>query len=125
MACIYFSVSVNVTVRTEPPDAAVLTASTYIDLVCDHDIENNNGLDIFYTWTGPNGIVNDGVEYTITDQFENSILRIERLSVSRDNNAEYTCSVTAVMGSDTVQYSNSLTLSVQGMLKTVCFKSYL
>ena len=111
-------VTVNVTLQTEPPDVAILIESTYIDLVCDLDIDSGNVVDMFlFTWTGPNGIVTDGTDYTITDQVDNSTLRIEELSVDRDNNAEYTCSVTAVVGNDTVQGSNSLTLSVRGMLK--------
>ena len=110
-------VTVNVIVRTEPPDVATLIESTYIDLVCDVDIGNSSGVDMFFfTWTGPNGIVSDGTAYSITDEVDNSTLRIERLSVGRDNNTEYTCIVTAVVGSTTFQGNNTITLSVRGML---------
>ena len=109
-------VTVNVTVRTEPPDVDTLIASTSIDLVCEVDIDNSSGGDVFFfTWTGPNGTISDGIDYSIIDQVDSSTLRIEELSVDRDNNTEYTCSVIAVVDTDTVQGSSSLTLSVQGM----------
>ena len=126
--CIYFSV--NTTVRTDSPDATIYI-STYVDLVCELNINSTSGVDIiFFNWTGPNGIVNNGSDYTITDQADNSILRIERLNVSRDNNAVYTCSVTAVLDNDTVegtaivQGRNSLTLRLQGVLKTIYFQVF-
>ena len=111
----------NVTVRTEPPDASALIVSKYGDLVCDLDIDSSYGFDISFTWTGPNGIVSDGSNYMITNQANASILRIERLNADRDNNADYTCSVTAVLGDETLRGNNSLTLllnlPVQRMLK--------
>ena len=106
--------SVNVTVRTEPPDAPVFITSTYADLVCELDIDSSDGVNISFTWTGPNGIVSDGSDYTITDQVDSSTLRIERLNFVRDYNAMYTCVVTAVLDNVTVQGKNSLTLRVQG-----------
>ena len=115
----------NVTVQTEPPDvAAILIESTYIDLVCDVDSGNSSGVSVSFTWSGPNGnIVSVGTDYSITDQVNSSTLRIEELSLDRDNNAEYTCSVMAVVGSDTVESSNSLTLIVRGMIKQ-CLNIY-
>ena len=106
----------SVTLRTEPPGATAFNESTYIDLVCDPGIDSSNGGVFSFSWTGPNGIVSDGSDYAITNQADNSTLRIQRLSVSRDNNAEYTCLVTVVLGNGTVQGNNSLTLSVQGAL---------
>ena len=99
----------NVTVRTEPPDATLIV-SKYGELVCDLDIDTSYGFDISFTWTGPNGVVSDGSTYMITNQADTSILHIERLNADRDNNAAYTCSVTAVLGSETLPGSNSLTL---------------
>ena len=118
MFCICFSV--NVTVRTEPLNATLI-GSTYIDLVC--DIDSSSGGNISFTWTGPVSISN-GPGYTITEQGDSSTLRINQLDVSRDNNAEYTCSVSVALGNETVQGSNSITLSVRGMLKN-CFLKYL
>ena len=106
---------VNVTVGTEPSDATIFTTSAYVDLVCDHDIASSDGFDISFTWTGPNGIVSNESDYTITDQIDNSTLRIERLNFVRDYNAMYTCLVTAVLDNVTVQGNNGITLRVQGI----------
>ena len=106
----------TVTVQTVPPDATIFTTSLYVNLVCNLDISSTDGVDIAFTWTGPNGIVSDGSDYTITDQVDNSILHIEPLNVRRDHNAVYICSVVVV----SVQGNNSLTLAVQGKLKKSC-----
>ena len=106
----------NVTVRTEPPDAPVFITSTYADLVCELDIDSSDGVSLSFTWTGPNGIVRNGSDYTIIDEVDNSTLRINRINVSRDNNARYTCSVTTLLGNQTVLAFNSLILNIQGML---------
>ena len=102
--------------RTEPPGVAILISSTYIDLVCEPDTSSINVTNIVFTWTGPNGMISNGSDYTVTNQADNSTLRIAELDDHRDNNAAYTCSV-----SGDVQGNNSLTLSVRGMLKTICF----
>ena len=107
----------NVTVRTEPPDVATLISSTYIDLVCDLHVDSTNGADISFTWTGPNGIVGSGSDYTITAQTDRSTLRIRDLEVDRDNRAEYVCLMTAVLDSDTAWGNNSVTLRVRGLTK--------
>ena len=109
--------SVNVTVRIEPPDAAILFSHTYIDLVCDVHVDSTNGANVSFNWTGPNGIVRSGSDFTITDQADNSTLRIQELKVNRDNTAEYVCVMTAVLDSDTAQGNNSVTLRVQGLKK--------
>ena len=103
----------TVTVQTDPPNATIFTTSPYVNLVCSLDIVNTNGADIAFTWTGPNGIVSNGSNYTITDQIDNSTLHIEPLHVRRDHNALYICSVVVI----SVQGNHSLTLDVQGMLK--------
>ena len=107
----------NVTVQTEPPNATIFITTTYVDLVCDLDIDSSDGVDISFTWTGPNGIVTDGSDYTITDQADNSTLRVSPIDVGRDHNAEYTCLVTAVLDNDTVEGNSSLTLHIQRMLQ--------
>ena len=100
--------------RTEPPDAPVFITSTYADLVCELDIDSSDGVNISFTWTGPNGIVRNGSDYTITDEVDNSTLRINQINVSRDNNANYTCSVATLLSNETVQ--GHIILDVQGML---------
>ena len=124
--CIYFPV--NLTVRTDPPNAPIFI-TTYIDLVCEHDVNSTGGVDTaYFNWMGPNGIVYSGFNYTITNRADNSTLRIKRPIVSRDNNATYTCSVTVVLDNDTVegtasvQGESSLTLHLQGLLKQSVLK---
>ena len=112
--CICFSVTV--TVQTDPPNANFFTTSPYVNLVCNLDISSTNGVDISFTWTGPNGIVSNGSDYTITNQVDDSTLHIEPLNVSRDHNAVYICSVVVI----SVAGNNSLTLDLQGKLKESC-----
>ena len=102
--------------QTDPPNAIIFTTSPYVNLVCNLDIANTNGVAIAFTWTGPNGIVSDGSGYTITDQVDTSALHIEPLNVSRDHNAVYACSVVV----ESVQGNSSLTLDAQGTLKGSC-----
>ena len=109
----------NVNVRTEPPDAPVFITSTYADLVCELDIDSSDGANISFTWTGPNGIVTNESDYIITDDVDSSTLRINQINVGRDNNANYTCSVTTLLNNQTVQGHNSLILNVQGMLACI------
>ena len=104
----------NVTVQTEPPDAPIFITSTYADLVCELDIDSSDGVAISFTWSGPNGIVRNGADYTITDEVDSSTLRINGINVSRDNNANYTCSVTTLLSNETGQ--GHIVLYVQGML---------
>ena len=111
----------NVTVQTEPPNATIFTTTTYVDLVCDLDIDSSDGVDIFFNWTGPNGIVTDGSDYTITDRTYNSTLRVSPIDVGRDHNAEYTCLVTAVLDDDIVEGNYSLTLRIQCTLQPLVF----
>ena len=105
----------NVTLQTDPPSAIIFTTSAYIDLVCDLDFDSSNGIDIFFTWTGPEGAITDGPNYNITDHADNSTLLITQYNISRDYNAMYTCSVRAVVGDATVRGNNSLILPVQGI----------
>ena len=109
----------NVTVQTDPPDTTIFITTTYVDLICGLDIDSSDGVDISFTWTGPNGIVSNGSDYTITDQPDTTTLRVSPLNISRDHNAEYTCLVTVALGNDTVQGNSSLTLRLQRMLKSI------
>ena len=116
-----------VSVQTFPSDVT-LYADTYIDLICDHNITDtvDTVVDISFMWTAhdSNGtsidIGSDG--YSITDQSNNSTLRIERLAIPRDNMTVYSCliSVTPSAGSvyitGKVSNINDLTLSVSSKL---------
>ena len=111
------------------PSGVDLYEYTYIDLVCDPHITEavDIEVDISFTWTGrhSNGESIDtggGEEYTISDQSDKSILRIEQLSISRDNMAVYSClvNVTPISGSVYIVGSESnvanITLNVNGKL---------
>ena len=114
----------NVTVQIDPPNAPLFTTSAQVDLVCDLDVDSADGFDISFTWTGPNGILSDGSDYTITDQVVSSTLCINQIDVNRDNNAEYACSVTASQSNKTVRGHDSLTLPIQGTLKLTRFEAF-
>ena len=119
-----------VSVQTSPSDV-ILYENTYIDLTCEPNITEavDTGVDIAFTWTASNGNgdsidIVGGEEYTITDHPDNSTLRIERLTISRDNMAVYKClvSVTPSTGSVYITESESImadiTLTVKS--KLVC-----
>ena len=113
----------NITVQTDPPDTTIFITTTYVDLVCDLDVDSSDGVDISFTWTGPNGIVTDGSDYTIIDQPDTTTLRVSPLNIGRDHNAEYICLVTVALGNDAVQGNSSLTLHLQRMLQLICLRS--
>ena len=110
------------------PSNVTLYAETYIDLICDHNITEavDTVVDISFMWTAhdSNGTSIDigGDGYDISDQSSNSILRIKRLTIPRDDMAVYSClvSVTPSAGSvyitGNVSNINNLTLSVSGKL---------
>ena len=113
------------------PSGVDLYEETYIDLVCDPSITEviDTEVDISFTWTGhdSNGESIDtggGEGYTISDQSDNSTLRIEQLSISRDNMAVYSClvNVTPILGSVYILGSESnmgdITLNVNRKLLT-------
>ena len=116
-----------VSVQTFPSDVT-LYADTYIDLICDHNITEavDTVADISFMWTArdSNGTNIDigGDGYNISDQSNNSTLRIERLTIPRDDMAVYSClvSVTPNTGSvyitGNVSNISNLTLSVTGKL---------
>ena len=104
----------DVTLQTEPPGVPLLSL-TYIDLVCDVQLDNTSGVSINFTWTYSQGsVIVEGTDYTVDNQFDNSTLRIEQLSVERDHNTQYTCSVMVVQGDMTMKGNDSVTLNVQG-----------
>ena len=97
---------------------------THIDLLCDPVVNESAVANVTFTWTGPNAatIVTGDGDYTITNQPNNSTLRIESLERTRDNGAEYTCTVTATLRPSvesytSLQFNSSVTLSVNGNVK--------
>ena len=123
---------IAVSVQTFPSeiDEHNLYEDTYVDLICDPDITAavDTGVNISFTWTArdSNGesINIKGDEYAITDQSNNSTLRIERLAVDRDNMAVCSCLVSVSPSSGSVYIIGSdsnmgdITLIVNGMLCT-------
>ena len=139
VAILLFSIvpTLAVSVQTLPSeiDEGNLYEDTYIDLFCDPDISEvvDTAVNISFTWTarGSDGESIDirGDGYNITDQFDNSTLRIERLAIGRDNMAVYSClvSVTPISGSVYIIGSDSniddITLTVNGKLCASCLLS--
>ena len=138
---IYYCVSVllfslvpiiAVSVQTLPSeiDEGNLYEDTYLDLICDPYITESvdTAVSIFFTWTArdSNGESIDigGGGYTITNQSNNSTLRIERLAIDRDNMAVYSCLVSVSPSSGSVYIIGSesnmgdITLTVNGKLCT-------
>ena len=109
--------------RTDPPNV-VLYEGTYIDLLCALVVNESAIANTTFTWTDPDNEEIDGGDgdYTITDQFNTSTLRIESLTVFRDNMAVYTCIVTADPNpgferNTSLELSSSVTLTVNGNVK--------
>lgn len=108
-----FAVSIaNVTVTTPP--GLMLYGGTFIDIMCNVILSDSvdTGTTIMYQWLGP-ALLTDGSDYTITG----NTLRINRLSVSRDNGRTITCMATAMNESQYVLQStgsNNIQLTVEG-----------
>ena len=119
-----------VSVLTFPSNVTKLYEDTYIDLLCYTNITEvaNAGVNISFTWTAHDNhgasIDIEGEGYTITDQSNNSTLRIERLTMKHDNMAVYSCLVSAMPISGSVYITGSesnmddITLNVSGKLYT-------
>ena len=118
-----------VSVQTFPLNVT-LYQQTYIDLICDPSIIEavDTEVNISLTWTaydkdGRSIDITEG-DYNITNQSDNSTLRVDKLLISRDDMAVYGClvSVTPRSWSPYVTGSESnagnITLSVRGKLCT-------
>ena len=111
-------------------DEDKLYEDTFVDLICDPNVTEtvDTAVNLSFNWTASdsNGESIDirGEGYNVTDQFDNSTLRIVRLTIDRDNMATYICSVsvTPSSGSDHIIGSESnmgnITLTVNGKLCT-------
>ena len=112
--CYCFSVStINVTMTTTPMGHTLHT-HTSVHILCDVTIvgvvSNITGYTITRQWLGSTPIT-AGPEYTIT----NNTLRINQLSIARDNNRKITCVavLTLSSGAKYVQQEN-IVLTVEG-----------
>ena len=115
------------TVRTFPYGVE-LFEDTYIDLICEPNITDaiDTEVDIFVSWTAcrSNGesIYIGGEDYTITNDSDSSTLRIERLTMDRDDMALYHCLVNVTPSSESDYVIGSapsmggITLDVNGKL---------
>ena len=90
---------------------------TYTDLLC--AVSNIHGLMSLtnVSWYYNGAEISNGTDYTLSEEGRD-LLRINQLSVSRDNGGVYSC----VVSVDSTQYlvggmgNDSLTLSVQSMI---------
>ena len=112
-----------VQVTTDPDNLGTLTESTFIDLVCNSSINEGVDTDISVTvvWLKDGNTIADGSEYSISNVelvsgYYISTVRIEELEVA-DNNAVFTCTVTATLSISTIIIGNDeIILSVEGLL---------
>ena len=111
----HFAVSIaNVTVTTTP--GLTLYEATSIDITCNVILSDSvdTSTSITCQWLGGTTLLTTGSDYTITDN--TCTLRINELTVSRDNDRIITCMAT-VTGSQYVAQntaSNSTQLTVKG-----------
>lgn len=101
-----------VAIATNPPDAT-LFQGTYIDLQCTVNIpEDYVDVPVNYAiqWEMPDGTpITTGAEYNITSDLQSSSLRINLLSVDRDNGTSYRCSVNLDSTNPFTSQSNTVT----------------
>ena len=115
---------------TFPVDPSSLIETTYLDIVCTVNISDpvNTGVSVNVEWSHNGGSpLTNNSEYTISSltmlgsHMYTSTLRIESLSLSRDNGTMYSCTV-SVVPSPVSSYitgnenNNSLILIVAGIL---------
>ena len=94
-----------VTVSTHPVDPRSLIEATYLDIVCTVNISDavNTGVSVDVEWSHNGGSpLTNNSDYTIssltmlTSHMYTSTLRIESLSITRDNDAMYSCAVSVL-----------------------------
>ena len=115
---------------TFPVDPSSLIEATYLDIVCTVNISDtvNTGVSVNVEWSYNGGSpLSNNSDYTISSltmlgsHMYTSTLRIESLSLSRDNGTMYSCTV-SVLPSPVSSYitgnenNNSLILNVAGIL---------
>ena len=120
----------TVTVFTYSVDPNSLIEATYLDIVCTVNISDavNTGVNVDIEWSRNGGSpLTNNSDYTISSltmlgsHMYTSTLRIESLSIIRDNGAMYSCTV-SVLPSPVSSYitgnenNNNVTLNVAGMI---------
>ena len=120
----------TVTVSTHPVDPTSLIEATYLDIVYTINISNavNTDVSIDVEWSRNGGSpLTNNSDYTISSlttlgsHMYTSTLRIESLSITRDNGAMYSCTV-SVLPSPVSSYitgnknNNNITLNVAGII---------
>ena len=94
-----------VTVSTHPVDPRSLIEATYLDIVCTVNISDavNTGISVDVEWSHNGGSpLTNNSDYTISSltmlgsHMYTSTLRIESLSITRDNSAMYYCTVSVL-----------------------------
>ena len=119
-----------VTVSTHPVDPNSLIKARYLDIVCTVNISDavNTGVSVDVEWSH-NGsfLLTNNSDYTISSltmlgsHMYTSTLRIESLSITRDNGDMYSCNV-SVLPSPISSYitgnenNNNITLNVTGII---------
>ena len=121
-----------VTVSTHPVDPSSLIEATHLDIVCTINISDpvNTGVSVDVEWSRNGGSpLTNNSDYIIRlltmlgSHMYTSTLRIESLSLTRDNGAMYSCFV-SVLPSPVSSYitgnenNNSTTLKVAGIYNT-------
>ena len=119
-----------VTVSIYPVDPSSLIETTYLDIVCTVNISDavNTGISVDVEWSRNGGSsLTNSTDYTISSltmlgsHMYTSTLRIESLSLTRDNGAMYSCTV-SVLPSPVSSYitgnenNKSLILNVAGII---------
>ena len=96
-----FVSTVSITSVTVSTTNDSLSQGMYTDIVCNVTISDdvNTPYTIKYQWFGPSLITN-GPDYTVT----NDTLRINQLSIARDNNRIITCATTVIPTGPGQQY---------------------
>ena len=120
----------TVTVSTHPVDPSSLIEATYLDIVCTVNISDaiNTGVSVDVEWSHNGGSpLTNNSDYTISSptmlgsHMYTSTLHIESLSITRDNGAMYSCTV-SVLPSPVSSYitgnknNNNITLNVAGII---------
>ena len=94
-----------VMVSTHPVDPRSLIEATYLDIVCTVNISDavNTGISVDVEWSHNGGSpLTNNSDYTISSltmlgsHMYTSTLRIESLSITRDNGAMYYCTVSVL-----------------------------
>ena len=124
-----------VTVSIDHVDPSSLIEATYLDIVCNVNISDavNTGVIIDIMWSHNGGSpLTTNSDYAISSlimigsHMYTSTLRIESLSLTRDNGAMYSCTV-SVLPSPVSSYitgnenNNSLVLNVAGIILTCAY----